>query len=315
MDIALPLVIQGPAYVTFGGQTIYVKKDIALNQAPESWTLESSFGPLGQRHKSTKDVAQITPVGMISAGLLTLFYGAYTAPVGAIGKTVLSGAMCIGSLNDNKLYTWKRGGITKPPGLSLKPSATAFGPMEISCIGMNGVQPLTANWITAAEAALVADTTFDESKIVADIYVASLGARLAPFNAMGGMDGFDIEFGYDVVEIPNSDVGIADIVLSGLSTKCTFAPSNLSDTDLDTLLARQGPGAILPGQSYAKAGEALKISGTQSGFDFTLANMGARRADRVYVIGEHRHKLIEFVNEVKHTAGVMQPLLATDLLP
>jgi hypothetical protein len=310
-NVVLPTVIQGPALISIAGNVHYTQKDISVEQTTESWNPESAYGPLGQRHKSRKDVITFTPVGMLTAARLNLFYFAHLDPT-KIGTSIFTGTgvVFVSSISENKTYTWRRGGISKPPGLALKPTATVFGSMSVTCIGAAAVQPLDAHWWQAAEAAATADATFSQTSIISDIYSAALGARATPFDAMGGMNGFDVDFGFNVKEIPASDVGIADIVLEGLSTSVTFAPSNLTDAQVNTLVRVQDATAVLPGQPYAKEMEDLIITGTQLGWIFNIDSVGAKRANRVLQVGEHRFKLIEFVNQRLWTAGAPDPLFA-----
>jgi hypothetical protein len=52
-DIILPTIIQGPCYVTHGGVTTFVQKDISLTVNSESWNPESALGALGELSMSS----------------------------------------------------------------------------------------------------------------------------------------------------------------------------------------------------------------------------------------------------------------------
>jgi hypothetical protein len=296
--------------VKVGTQVIHVQKDIAVTENVESWNPDTYMGPLGDRHKSRKDVLAFTPVGMITTALLDFFYAAFLAPGTTIGRSIVGATptVQVASIAENKTYTWQRGGMSKPPSLQLKPSSTAFGAMEAACIGSAAVQPLSATFWKAAETAALADASFEESSIISDIYKMALGARQTPFDAMGGVAGFEVDFGFMVQDVPMGDVGIADMILKGLGTGVKFAPSNLTESQVDTLLGLQGASAVLPGQAYAKAAEHAVISGTQSGWIFTVKTQGAKNTGRVYAIGEHRFRELVMVNQRTWTAGAADPL-------
>lgn len=313
-NVILPTIIQGPAWVLHGGLALYVQKDINLNENAESWNPTGAWGPLGERHKSRKDVVSFTLAGQIRAALLDYFYAAYLDPT-KIGTSVLSGTVSIASLAENKTYIWQRGGITKPPGMLLKPTATAFGAMELTCIGAAAVQPLSATFWHAAQTTVAAETTFEESQIISDIYKAALGVRATPYDAMGGMDGFEIDFGYMVQEVPAADIGIGDIILSGLSTGVKFAPSNLTEAQADVLLGKQDTTATLPGMAYGRLAENLVITGTQIGWVFNVKSQGAKAGSRTYQIGEHRFKELMFVNNRTWTTGVPDALFGYTVAP
>ena len=295
--------------MSIGGVVIYFQQDISLGWNNESWNPRSSFGSLGKRHKSRKAVITGTPVGMLSAALLDYFYAAFKTP-SLVKSSIMSGAVVIASVAENKTYNFVRGGLSKPPPLVLKPTATAFGPMEVTCLSSITAQPTTATFWKAAEGTPSADTSFDETKIISDIYSMALGARSTPYNAIGGMEGFEVGFSFELAEIANGDFGIADIILAGVSTELRFAPSNLTEAQEDTLLALADTTAVLPGQAYAKANEDAVITGTQSGAAFTIKVMGAERSDRVYQLGEHRFKGLVMANNRKWTSGAAQPLFS-----
>jgi hypothetical protein len=314
MSLVIPTIIQGPAYLKVGtGPVVYVQNDISVSEQVESWNPESQHGPLGERHKSRKEVFSFTPVGMIMDTLLDWFYGHFITPP-PMGTSLMTGAVALYSLAEDKSYTWARGGLTKPPGLILKPTATAYGAGEVTAIGKAATAPTAVDsWKTSGVLG-TPDATFNEESIISDIYSAALGARVAPYNAMGAIDGFELDFNYQTVETPAADLGIAGIYLKGLSTAARFAPSNLTDDEVDALLGTQGPTAVLPGQNYSKAEEDLVIAGLSS-YEFTLKRAGAKLANRVFAVGQHRHKVLEFATHRTWLAGVADPLFAHAAVP
>ena len=312
--IVTPTIIQGPAFVKTNSVVFYVEKDISLNPSVESWNPESTWGPLGERHKSRKDVLSFTPVGMVNSTIMNLVYAAFLAPSGKIGTSIYPGTVVISSLIENKTYTWARGGFSKPPGLVLSPTKTAFGSMEVTCIGAASTQPTDAAFWKTDTGAATADTTFDPTKVLSEIYSAALGARIAPYNALGAMDGFMLDFGFLTKDIPNSDVGIADTVITGLSLGVRFAPSNLTEDQVDTLLATQDTAAVLPGQAYGKLLEDLVITSCVSGNIFTAKKIGAKNCTKIYAVGEHRFREIQFTNIRTFTTGAPDAMFAYTLM-
>ncbi len=309
-NVVLPTIIQGPARIRVGGVVIYVQQDISVAESADSWNPNTAFGELGERHKSRKDVLSFTPSGQVKAAHLDYYYAAFLTPASVIGSSILSGAVTIDSLAENVSYGWSRGGLLKPPGISAKPTSTLLGQMQVCCIGKATTQPLATDFWKAANGVPSADTSFEEDDIISDIYSMAIGARSSPYNGVGGMDGFELGFDIKTKEIPASDIGIADIVIESLSTTLSCAPSNLTEAQTDTLLGLQGASAILPGQAYAKAKEDLVVTGTQVGWVFTMKSMGAKRSDRVYQVGEHRFKMLEFVNQRTWTSGAANAMFA-----
>jgi hypothetical protein len=316
--LVIPIIIQGPAYVGHGGVVYYVESDITVEETVESWTPKTTFGDAGQRHKSRVFKVTSKPVGMLAATLLDYFYEAHLAPQTYIGRSIFpasNAALTIYSIAENKTYAFVNASMPSPPDLYCGPGKTAFGSMSHWCIGAPATAPTSVNFMKAASGALgTADTSFDASKIHSDIYQGALGALTTPYNSLGAMDGFAFKFGWKPKNIPAADVGIADIILDsdGFNVSAQFAPSNLTEAHVDTLLGYQDTGAVLPGQAYggaAKAGN-LVLTGINFGWVFTAYALGAKSAKRIYKIGEHRfpNGAVEMVNQMLSTSGVPGPL-------
>ena len=275
--IVTPSVIQGPAYIMHGGVVQYVESDIQVEEVVESWTPKTTFGDAGQRHKSRYFKLTYKPAGMLTAALLNYFYEAHLAPQTYVGVSIFptsNFAVTICSLTENKTYGYVRGGMDAPPDLFAGPSKTLFGQASIWCIGAAATVPTNTAFLKAAIGTITADTSFDASKIKSDIYQGVLGALSAPLNSLGAMDGFAFKFGFKPKIIPNSDIGIADIILDadGFNLAVQFAPSNLTEAQVDTWLNYQGTTAVLPGQAYGAsatgAGD-LVLTGVTYGWVFT----------------------------------------------
>jgi hypothetical protein len=316
-SIVLPTVIQGPAYIGHGGVIMYVESDIQVEEQVESWTPKTTFGDAGLRHKSRMFKLTFKPVGMLTSALLNYFYEAHLAPQTYVGVSIFPAsnfAVTIFSITENKTYGYARGGIWQPPDFNPTPTKTLFGSMSLITIGAAATAPTVANFLKATSGTITADTSFDAGKIKSDIYQGVLGSLSAPYNSLGGMDGFMLKFGYKPKTIPASDVGIADIILDsdGFNLTAQFAPSNLTEAQVDTLLAYQGTAAILPGQAYGGGSLAgnLVLTGVVYGWVFQANQLGARSAKRIYKIGEHRfpNGAIEMVNNLTNTTGVPNPL-------
>ena len=313
-DIVLPSLIQGPCYLTHGGVVTYFKNGVQLSDDVVSWTPESDGGKMGERHKARSYKLTGTPVGMLTAALLNYYYAALLAPGTKIGRSIITGAAVLYSVVEDKSYSFNKSGLSKPPGLFAGPTGTVFEALEYLAIGNVAVQPTNAAFLKTIVGTFVPDTSFDDSKIITDIYKAALGARNAPYNGMGSMTGFKFNFSHEVHMEPAADTGWADVILKDVGAGASFVPSNLTEAEVDALLGVQDATATLPGQEYAKgvAGvkEDLAVTGTQVGWVFKLKKAGAKKQARQYVVGGHRHKELEFVNGPTYTTGVRDPYFA-----
>lgn len=308
-NIVLPLVISGKCYVVVGGVHLYFQKGLTISEDVESWNPASDWGKTGERHKSRALKISGTPVGMLTTGILDYFYAALLSPSTKIGKTIITGAAVVHDLDSNLSYSVNKSGLFTPPTLTCSPLETLFGAATWLGIGDISVQPTNAAFLETLGTA-TADTTYDESKIITDIYSAALGARSTPYSAMGSLNGFKFSPSHEVKMFPSADVGWADAKLTDVGLGVSFVPSNLTDAQLNTLRLIQDTGALLPGQQYAKAGEDLIVTGTQVGWIFNAKQVGLKKIDRDFMIDGHRHKEAQLVNRQKSTTGVVQPLMA-----
>lgn len=318
-NIVLPTVIQGPAWIKTGGVAIYTEDKVEVDEVVESWTPKTTFGDAGPRHKSRVFKISTTPVGMLTAALLDYFYAAHIAPATYVGASIFPASnysLVIESIAEGKNYTYERAGIGKPPSLFCGPSKTAFGSMDFLAIGAPATQPTSTTFIKGAQGTIDTDTSYNPSKVVTDIFSGALAALASPYNALGAMDGFMINFGYKTKNIVASDLGVADIILDadGFNIGCDFAPSDLTEAQADTLVGYQGANAVLPGQAYAGSAEAgnLVLTGINSGAAFTMGPFGAKSCKRIYQIGEHRFPkgALSLVNQMAFTTGAPTSLFS-----
>lgn len=318
-NVILPTILQGPAYITHGGVTTFAQAGVSISIKRDTWSPESAYGGIGARLKATSATISITPVGMVTAANLNYYYAAHLSPSTTVGKTAINGPLVIVDINATKSYTFAKAALTKPPSLHLGPDATAFGSMDYTAIGDPTIQPLATGNFKTNDGTPSLSTAFEESSITSDIYSAAWGA--SPYDAMGSIAGFDLDFGLDTKQILAGDIGIADIVLSGLSIGASFAPSSLTDAQIDNLLRNNNTvgfaETLLPGQEIARGAAAtpgtakdLVITGTQLAGVFTAKVQGCESSDYVYQVGEHRFKGVKFVGARRWTTGAETALFA-----
>jgi hypothetical protein len=307
-NVILPTIIQGPAVISHGGAYIYVQKDVDVDEIVESWNPETSEGPMGERYKSRMFRISCTPRGNITEDLLDYYYAAILSPSTTVGRSIISGALVIYSIAEGKTYSYNKAGLSKPPDMMLSPTSQAFGQVQWDAIGDWSKQPTVDAVFKTVATAANADTSFEDTDVVTDIYSAAFGARTAPYAAVGALDGFAISFGMSVKTIADANVGIADVVMEGLSMGMSFTPNSLTEAEVDVLLGLQNTGAIIPGQPFGD--EDVVLTGTQSGWVFTLPMTGGKRSPKTYQVGEHRFKAIEFASTRTWTSGVADPLFA-----
>jgi hypothetical protein len=311
MDPVLPNIISGPAVLIHNEYSYYSEQGFKLDFQRDSFDVVSNMhGVVDTRLKSDRMKISWKPDGQIIN--INKYFPYQPSHVGdSIFGKAAGGDTVVIQTKAGKRYTWQRGAITKLPKLSLCPTVPLLGDMEITCIGKTLTTQRTdaAFWKTAADQAF-ADTTWDDTKIITAVYKAAYGA--APYDAIGSMAGFEIEIAMDTKEITAVDVGIADIRLKGLKAMARFAPSNLTEAQIDTLLAMQGADAIQIGQSFARSDTDLVISSDV--FQATIYKAGPVGYSMLYEATEHQLQGVEFASKRKFTAGVAQPLWLFEVL-
>ena len=239
-------------------------------------------------------------------------YAAFPLAPDMVGKSIFGPAAspttCTIWTADGRVLTFSRAGVLKMPSINLRPSDTLFsGDMTIRAIGKATTQMSDTSYLFARTTAAFADASFDETKILTDIYSAAWGST-SPYNAMGAMSGFELSLEAETKDIESDDFGLADTTLTSLQATAKFSPSNLTESDVETLLAYQGASAILPGQSVTKANQDLVIAGVSGALVATLYKAGPHQNSEKIANGVHALDAIEWVTRRTWTTGVANPL-------
>ena len=319
MSNPLPIIIVGPAIATWNGKTYYYKNGLKVVFKRETFSIETDFdGKIDERAKSQMTEVSGQPVGKISSPTDCFPY-----TVASIGQTVFnnpsvsSGAnlpLVIvtkfgGTSNLGQTITYPRAAMTKLSQMKLHATETWLGEHTFTCLGDPTVQPNTSGaWETIASATF-ADTSFDETKIVTDIYSAAWGS--SPYNAMGSMAGWEIDIAAGFNTITADDYGIVDMILKELTATARFVPSNLTQANASALLSFQGAGYIFPGQSLAKSNTDLVIAGSGNNgvtLTATIKNAGPKDGGFMYDTKNHRLTAVSFTSKRTWTAGAANAL-------
>lgn len=305
--------IHGPAIITFNGVDYFSQNGYRLTHERRTFNVVTDLnGFIDERLES--DIVKIswTPAGEIESFSSYFPYG-LAAPI-PIGVSIIPASPNVviknlGTAADGSAgttITYDRGAITKMPQLRLRPTETLFGEMEITCIGKATTDRAdAAYWKTLASPGTFSHANFDETKIKTAYYSAAFG--LSPYDAIGSLNGFTIDTNIDVQEMTSVDLGVVDLVLKSIQVSASFAPNNLTEAQIDTLVAHSNTGALYPGQSVAKAGTDLVI--TSDAFNVTIKKAGPVTAEREYAAGVHRHRSLTFASKRYTTAGVVQPIM------
>lgn len=317
--IVQPLNIIGPAIITWNGYVYYFKDGIKSSLQRETWEESNDFGgTFDTRAKSQKTVISGRPAGMVNqltatSGKSAIFpyklaqvgssiFGTVASPLPLVIQTQFGGAS-----NTGQTITFVRGGMSKFSPVNLKSQESLYGDLEFTCLGIPTAASTGAGaWNAIADAAF-ADTSYDDTQIISDIYVSAFGS--SPYNAMGSHNGYEIDVPLKLNTVMSDDYGITDMVIDSIGpATAKFAPSNLTEAQIWTLINAQGAGYIQPGMSLSKAGTSLVISGTGNGAHTlvaTINNAGPKDAEFIYDKKNNRIQQVAFTSKITSTSGML----------
>ena len=166
----------------------------------------------------------------------------------------------------------------------------AIGSMTITALASPATTLVNAAaWNTAASASL-ADTTFDETKILTGAYTATLGSV---FTGLASEDGFMFEPSITLSEKRVDNYGVINALLKDITYAVRFKPVGLTEAQLWAALKLQDTTAIVPGASVTGSDDLVVSAGAVS---FTLAKAGIVSAVTQYGLEPLR------LGEVPHPA-------------
>ena len=308
MPVPTLTIIQGPAIATFQGVHLYFRESITVTPQVQTFMVGTDFhGDIDERLTSLSYQITGTPCGAMNEDQLNVLLA---EPV--VGASIFASgndSLVIHSLAGDK-FTWHRVGITAIPQLRLRPTETLLGPVTWTAIGKAATQPTDAAYFRTLASQSFSNTSFEESEILTARYQAAFGST--PYDAMSSLNGFTVDFTLGTTPINADDFGIVDIIVNSAMAKASFAPANLTQAQVDTLCRLQNTGAMLPGQSFAKAGTDLVISSDV--FQITLSKCGPKMGGQRFAVGSHRHDVIEWTTKRTFTSGVKNALWTAEVL-
>lgn len=295
-----PTTIAGPAIVHFGGYSYYFEGDLTKAFARETFRIGTSLAP----NIDARLVSQTVSLSGRPASVHDTVGKYVPYAVGAVGTLLFANTPLVVWTKAGVKHTWHNAAITGLPSFNFSPIAPLFaGDITFTCLGDSTKEPTdAAAWATVSAAAF-ADNTFNQAKSTNPRYLATWG----DWADLESEDGFRVQPVIAVSPKRVANYGIVNYLLSDFTAVCRFIPVGLAEGDLYDLLQLQGADAILPGQSLAKAGNDLVISG--GGVSCTLSKAGPNAGQKRFGLEPLRDGEVEFIATRTWTAGAAQPLL------
>lgn len=319
--MSVPLRITGPAVVVFNGQTYYFQDGLrgSLKRNTEGIKTDN-FGEIARISKNFVVEFSGKPAGRLDATYLgSMFPNARnlhgSSVFGASDLPLIVWAQHPFDGTDLNKVTWARGAISKSPTILCSATRGQIISGEITFTALMASDfDLTAAdaWYTAENAAFTGDL-LDPDQIRYGRYVAALGVRSAPYDAMLAQDGFTLEATFGTKDIEVDNFGIIDRVYDADNyvATCKFKPANMTKADVDALIKIQDTSALLPGDVIGGGNEDLVIA--SDAFSVTLKNCDAADSADLYQTGVLQRGEVMFINALHRTgtgsAAVIDPAL------
>ena len=312
----IPSIIRGPAVLIYNSYTYYTQGDIRVNTRRNVQPTQSDmFGNLGDTHESQVTEISFTPVGEVESMVKYFPYGpSNLTAASSVGNSIFTGSdvPLVIHTKAGQTITYHRAGISVMPPLNLSPRSTLFNEMTFVALGKRATQQTDAAFWKTIGSSAFSDTSFDHTKVVKDIYTATLGARLSPYDAIGARNGFLLTPILELEEVQDDNVGIADMIISSVGMRCTFAPNNLTEAQVDTLINHQDSDAILPGQFIGRgpSGTPEDLVIDSDVFTATLHAAGVTSGENGYGVRVDRNGNLEWTYRQTFTSGAPDPIFS-----
>ncbi|HEX4083984.1 MAG TPA: hypothetical protein VHY22_03660 [Chthoniobacteraceae bacterium] len=307
--MAIPLRIHGPAVIQFNGVTYYFKTGLKGSIKRRRAKIEvDAFGQIAEVARDCVVEFTGTPAGSIRAADLA---GQMPYTPSMVGQSLFGtedAPLVVQTINDGATITWTRGAISKyaPILLSATHGTLYKGDMTFACLMASDYNLAGATAWKTITATAFADTTFDPTKVRMSQFVGSWGST-APYNSLISEDGFLLTPAIVTEPISVDNYGIIDIALKSITGTAQFKPANLTEAQIDSLVALQGSGAFLPGSAIGQGGNDLVI--TSNLLVATLKQAGAVDYELLYATGKLRPGEVAFGAATTFTNGVPNPVI------
>lgn len=256
--------IQGPATVLWKGVRFWLETGAEIDWAEEAADIPSdAFGTIKTVRAGISGTVKCTPQ------LFTANTAAALWPYGSI----LPGSLLCGAVDTpvvihtlaGKLYTFKRGCISKMPSLKPTLKNPLIGEAEFTFFPAIGAKLEDENSVLALSDAAHTDTSFDPGKVLRGPWVYSLGGT-----EFAARDDMQIDFNLQTEVRSNTQRGPFDMFVKGLTVQVVYTPDELGHEGWLARQAFQGAGNGI-GSTTQSRGKAFSV--TTPGFAFTVSKM------------------------------------------
>lgn len=301
-------IYRGPAIVTYNSQVFYFKGGLTVTPRFDLFDIPTdAFGVIDQRVKQIVWEVTGTPVGKVSADMLTTLLPHTQCNPGVSAMPATDKALVITPLNSKEQLTLKSAFVFKQPSLELGATKSAFDQVTWYAIGTDAEAWSAANHMYTLADVAFADTSLSKSDIKTVPFTAVLGAVAAPWNLIQTKEGWKIDFDIGLNQEDVDDTGAFDWTYTGVANvTLSCKPIGIKVADLLSLMLVQGTGAAR-GMSHTGFKADLVLSGGSGNITFTAKNVIITSPPHVYNAGD-RVDTLTFKSVRSLTTGALDAL-------
>lgn len=248
MAISRAALGRGPAIVTLGGATLFMRDDMIPRHAPEWQAVKSSLHGRADKFKGDLVIKHNLVLFGLWQNVSVLFPAALLNPV--VGTSIFGStdsAMVILARNGDRV-TYANSQITKLADLALDVDSELFAAaVEVTSIIANNMNPEDAGAYFTRDTATYSETTFAKTNFKKARYTAAWGSKTG-FTSFIGQKGFSVAWQLDAKPDRVSGLGTVDYYIGedGLTGGMKCVPIGPTSAQIDTAQAvNSAHGALL----------------------------------------------------------------------
>lgn len=190
---------------------------------------------------------------------------------------------------DGKKYTFHRTAVTQSPSIGAGVEKDLLGECTITALIGTGKSFSDSDAVFSTASGTFSPSDLDEDKIFSIPYTVLFGET-----EIEAEEGVDIELSATINERKTDAKGIFDYIFGGYEVSAKFTPTNISESDYNTIAKPNG--GVARGRSLRSVGADLVIKGDTEGDPmFTLENaVCAGTQTLTFGVGANRFGELEF---------------------
>lgn len=284
----------GPGSITFGGQTLYSRGDIIVEDAILHAPIQTSIaGTMQQSVTGYRTTINFDHDGRVLSGALALMTKYAGTSIG-IGQPIFSDQTLVihGTAGDKRTYN--NAALTTMSALKLSAKAPVYGAMGFTALHKSDMAVATASSLFTDASGAYTQGAYDPANIIMAPFKITWGTTWVDVYAK---DGIDLAFQLSLEEDTNDERGICNMLLAGCSVSASFIPdsgnSGPTATSVAALAKLQGTGAgvgtrLKTADSLVMVGGGLTVTMPRAAISVVGSGYGNRRREGMVTMQSSR---------------------------